>query len=121
MAVAVVVVCNQGSLVFVQRVLKWNVLTGMGIGVGPDVVELDNVAALEAALNGALTGDLSIVVSDDRHIYQRSGQAYGQPVDNVGVGRVASATGILFVTSSVDEDGVLQCSYDHFSFPNITI
>lgn len=38
-------------------------------------------------------------------------QTYGQPVDNVGVGRVASATGILLVTSSVDEDRVLQRSY----------
>lgn len=30
----------------------------MGIGLRTDVVELDDVAALEAALNGALTGDL---------------------------------------------------------------
>jgi hypothetical protein len=41
----------------------------MGIGLGTDVVELDNVAALEATLNGALTGDLSIVVSDNCCIY----------------------------------------------------
>lgn len=30
----------------------------MGIGLRTDVVELNDVAALEAALNGALTGDL---------------------------------------------------------------
>lgn len=30
----------------------------MGIGLRTDVVELDDVAALKAALNGALTGDL---------------------------------------------------------------
>lgn len=42
----------------------------MGIGFRTDVVELDNVAALEATLNGALTGDLSIVVSDNCRIYR---------------------------------------------------
>lgn len=47
-------------------------------------------------------------------------RAYSQPVDNVGVGRVASATGILLVTSSVDEDGVLQRSYSHISLLQIT-
>lgn len=52
---------------------------------------------------GAVSRSLSSLVVVD--------QAYGQPVDNVGVGRVTGATGILFVTSSIDEDGVLQRSY----------
>lgn len=67
------------------------VIVGMIIGLGTNVVELDDVAALETALNRAVTGD-------------------GQPVDNMGVGRVASATGVLLIASSVDKDGVLQRS-----------
>ena len=38
-------------------------LTGMIIGLGTNVVELDDVAALETALNRAVTGDLFIFFS----------------------------------------------------------
>lgn len=34
------------------------VVVGVGVLLGSDVVQLDDVAALVAALNGALTGDL---------------------------------------------------------------
>lgn len=93
----------------------WNVLTGMGIGLRTDVVELDNVAALETALNGALAGDLRPLLAMLASYNCAKRQAYSQPVDNVGVGRVASATGILLIASTVDEDGVLQRSYSHIS------
>jgi hypothetical protein len=93
----------------------------MGIGLRTDVVELDDVAALEAALNGARTGDLLLLLVMLAIFNSVKRQAYGQPVDDVGVGRVASATGILLVTSSVDEDWVLQRSYSHISLLHMTI
>lgn len=67
------------------------VIVVMGILQGSDVVELDNVAALAAALDGAVTRD-------------------GQPVDGVGVGGETSATSVLLVTGTVDDDGVLESS-----------
>jgi hypothetical protein len=56
-----------------------------------DIVQLDDVAALEAALNGALTGD-------------------SKPVDMVGVRRVTGATSVLFVTGTVNDDWVVEGS-----------
>ena len=89
-------------------------LTGMIIGLGTNVVELDDVAALETALNRAVTGDLFIfLVCKSDILHGVVNQAYGQPVDNMGVGRVASATGVLLIASSVDKDGVLQRSCSH--------
>lgn len=38
-------------------------------------------------------------------------RTYGEPVDRVRVGGVASATGILLITGAVDNDGVLEGSY----------
>lgn len=40
--------------------------TGVGVLLGSDVVHLDHVAALEAALDGALAGDLKGVESVSR-------------------------------------------------------
>jgi len=36
---------------------------------------------------------------------------YSEPVNSVGVGGEASATGVLLITSTVDNDGVLEGSY----------
>jgi hypothetical protein len=50
-----------------------------------------------------------VMVSFD--IFQRYlGRAYGQPVNLVGVDGVASATGVLLITGTGDDDGVLECS-----------
>lgn len=37
-------------------------------------------------------------------------KTYGQPVDGVGVGGETSATSVLLVTGTVDDDGVLESS-----------
>lgn len=37
-------------------------------------------------------------------------KTYGQPVDGVGVSGETSATSILLVTGTVDDDGVLESS-----------
>lgn len=65
------------------------VVVGVGVLLGSDVVHLDHVAALEAALDGALAGD-------------------GQPVDLVGVCGETGATGVLLITGAVDDDGVFD-------------
>lgn len=44
---------------------------------------------------------------------------YGQPVDGVGVYGVASATGVLLVTGTVDDDGVLEGSYEGDSLTSV--
>lgn len=36
----------------------------MGVFLGANVVEFDNIAALVAALNGALTGNLGSILSE---------------------------------------------------------
>lgn len=41
----------------------------------------------------------------------RWGKSYGQPVDLVGVCGETGATGVLLITSAVDDDGVLHCAY----------
>jgi hypothetical protein len=66
-------------------------VVGVRVLLGSDVVHLDHVAALEAALDGALAGD-------------------GQPVDLVGVCGETGATSVLLITSAVDDDGVLECA-----------
>jgi hypothetical protein len=46
------------SFVFQQRRRRIGKHTGVGVLLGSNVVHLDDVAALEAALDGALLGDL---------------------------------------------------------------
>jgi hypothetical protein len=84
-------------------------LTTVSVLERTDVVQLDDVAALVATLNRAFTGDLvalSVSIFDTR----MQGGSYGEPVDLVRVGRETSATGVLLVTSTVDDDGVVERS-----------
>jgi hypothetical protein len=88
----------------------------VGVLLGSDVVQLDDVAALHAALDGALTGNLrglmlvsrgwrcGLVGSD------WIGRSYGQPVNLVGVDGETSAAGVLLITSTGDDDGILECA-----------
>lgn len=39
---------------------------------------------------------------------------YREPDGDVGIGRVASAAGVLLITEGLDDDGVIECAYhDH--------
>ena len=77
-----------------------------------DVVQLDDVAALEAALNGALTGDLgSNQYAILRTMPKKCIIPYSKPVDMVGVRRVTGATSVLFVTGTVNDNWVVEGSY----------
>jgi hypothetical protein len=53
-----VVVYNQISLMSMDKRGEDSGHTGVGVLLGSDVVQLNDVAALVAALNGALAGDL---------------------------------------------------------------
>lgn len=57
-----------------------------------DVLHLVDAAALGASLNGALA-------------------VHAQPGNDVRVGGVTSATGVLLITSRLDHDGVVQSSF----------
>lgn len=77
-----------------------------------DVVELNDVTALVAALDRAFTGDLH------RQCLQCAGEIHGspknthsQPVNLVRVRGESSATGILLITGTLDHNRVLDGSY----------
>lgn len=78
----------------------------MLILLGSNVVELDDVAALVAALDGALARDL--IRFSSLTLFFTSMDAYGQPVHRVRIGRVSGAAGILLITGAVDNDRVVQ-------------
>ena len=79
---------------------------------GADVVELDDVTALVAALERALARDLLLPISIRPCAYlPEQFCSYSEPVNLVGVGRETSATSVLFVTGTVDDDGVVESSY----------
>jgi hypothetical protein len=103
-----VVVYNQVSLAYSPS-RRDSKRTGVGILLGSDVVQLDNIAALVAALNGAVAGDLvhQLACCGSQSKY---GSTYGEPVNRVGVCGVASATGVLLITGTVDHDGVVDGS-----------
>ena len=93
----------------VKFIGRWIKLTGVGVLIGADVVQLDDVTALAAALERAVTGHLERNDKQPRLGCQESRHStYRQPVDLVRVGRVASATGVLLVTGTVDNDGVVK-------------
>ena len=75
-----------------------------------NVVQLDDVTALAAALKRALPGDLHQCISIHRQTKVHAIYAYRQPVNLVRVNRVTGATSVLLVTSTVDNDGVLKSS-----------
>lgn len=72
-----------------------------------DVVHLVCRAALHAAGNGLLAGQLRHV--SFLHIcFDCNGCSYSDPEHVVRVGRATSAANVLLVTSRVDNDGVLH-------------
>lgn len=76
------------------------------------VFHLVDVAALGAALDGAVLGNLSasqhaIVSSISPDLVK---QAYRQPNDTVRVGRVARATSILLIAGRSHQDGLFECA-----------
>lgn len=83
----------------------------MGVLLGSDVVQLNDVAAFVAALDGTLAGDLVHPISILRFSIRASSSTYGEPVNLVRVNGVASATGVLLITGTVDNDGVFEGSY----------
>lgn len=40
----------------------------------------------------------------------REEETYSKPVDDMGVGRVSSATGVLLITRGLDHNGVIEGS-----------
>jgi hypothetical protein len=102
-----VAVYNQISLAYSPSI-RDSKRTGVGILLGSDVVQLDNIAALVATLNGAVAGDLVHQLACCGS--QKYGSTYGEPVNRVGVCGVASATGVLLITGTVDHDGVVDGS-----------
>lgn len=75
-----------------------------------NVVQLDNVAALGAALKRAIPRDLQQNISIHNQTGVHTIYAYRQPVNLVRVSRVTGATSVLLVTSTADNNGVLKCS-----------
>ena len=75
-----------------------------------NVVQLDDVTALAAALKRALPGDLHQCISIHRQTKVHAIYAYRQPVNLVRVNRVTSATGVLLITGTLDNNRVLEGS-----------
>lgn len=106
--VVVVVVVYDG--VRIREGHRWLIAHTGVVSLGTDVVQLNDVTALVATLNGALTGDLTDWLVLD-FVFCR-GTSYGQPVNLVGVDGVTSATSVLLITGTVNHDGVVDRSYD---------
>jgi hypothetical protein len=66
-------------------------LVSMGVLLRSNILQLDDITTLAAALNGTIT-------------------RYRQPDDLVRVCGVSSATGVLLVTSALDNDGIVKGS-----------
>lgn len=75
-----------------------------------NVVQLDDVAALGAALKRAIPRDLDQNISIHKQTNVHAIYAYRQPVNLVRVNRVTGATSVLLVTSTIDDNGVLESS-----------
>lgn len=88
---ALVVVRTVGAVVNIVAVVA--VAVGVVALGRANVLHLVDGAALGAALDGAVAGS-------------------GEPDDNVGVGRVASAAEVLLVTEGFDGNGVLDGAWE---------
>ena len=75
-----------------------------------NVVQLDDVTALAAAFKRAIPGDLYQNIRVHRQTEVQAIYAYRQPVNLVRVNRVTGATSVLLVTSTTDNNGVLESS-----------
>lgn len=89
--------------------------TSMRVLEGTDVVQLDDVTALAATLNRAIAGDLqkhdiSSLQGQKPARAIRAEFTHSQPVNLVRVGRETSATGVLLITRTLHDDGVLESS-----------
>jgi hypothetical protein len=76
-------------LVVVVSVSMCVVAMGVWVVLRPDILHLQHVAALGAALDGSVP----------RH---------GQPDGDVGVGGEAGTAGVLLVAKGLDDDGVVE-------------
>lgn len=82
--------------------------------LGADVLHLVAAAALGAALDGAVAGDLE----NSERVCQQEVASHGErpvatdhePDDIVRVSGVAGAAGELFLAGGADHDGVLECA-----------
>lgn len=75
-----------------------------------DVLHLEDVAALWAALNWAIAGHLPMLLDTITRCAAAKG-TYGEPNSDVGVSWVAGATSVLLVTKRLDNNWVVERAY----------
>lgn len=91
------------------------VVVVMGVSLGADVLHLQDVAALRAALDRAVTGHLDGEELGDCTISHtapcsRGGRTYREPDGDVGIGGIAGAASVLLIAEGLDDDGVIKCA-----------